>query len=207
MNKQNIYHYLNIQGVVDQKTDQLIDECIKEVLDIALFKAVSQKFILKHNPLQIEHIHLASQDLQLYFKDCDECLVVACTLGVQIDRKIKYYEHIDMSKAVVFDAVSNAYLEECQDEYEQSLHLGKNTFRFAPGYGDIPLNLNYELARVLQIDKKIGVSINQNYLFLPMKSMLGIIGLGKDIKKTCLSCIRENQCELRKKGLTCYVKD
>ena len=87
------------------------------------------------------------------------------------------------------------------------MDLGVHTFRFAPGYGDLPLKLNIPLSQLLKIDKEIGVFINDGGLFIPMKSMLGIIGLGRACQKTCLSCIRKEQCELRKGGLRCYVKD
>ncbi|MFR7589885.1 MAG: ABC transporter substrate-binding protein [Longibaculum sp.] len=209
MNKKAILQYLNCYGEIDQKTNLLIDECIQEVKEIAHFKVVSQRFTLQHHPLAIVEIplQLQSEDLSYYFQDCKQCLVVACTLGIEIDRKMKYYQHIDMSKAVVFDAVSNRYLEECCDEYEKSLQLGTHTFRFAPGYGDLPLELNHPLSRILQIDKRIGVSINQGGLFIPMKSMLGIIGLGIEASKNCLSCIRKESCELRKDGQRCYVRD
>lgn len=112
-----------------------------------------------------------------------------------------------MAKAIVFDAVSNRYLEECCDAYEESLQLGPHTFRFAPGYGDLPLRLNIPLSQALMVHKRIGLTINKGGLFLPMKSMLGIIGIGKNIKKTCLSCIRKGNCELRKGGQRCYVID
>ena len=35
MNKQNILHYLMIQGDVDDETDKLIEECIKEVKELS----------------------------------------------------------------------------------------------------------------------------------------------------------------------------
>lgn len=209
MNKQAILQYLNYNGELDEKISQLIDECIEEVKQCAYFKVTYQIFSLHHQPLILSEMNLEiiSQDLTHAFQDCQQCLVIACTLGIEIDRKMKYYEHIDMTKAVVFDAVSNCYLEECCDDYEESLHLGDHTFRFAPGYGDLPLELNKVLSRVLQIDKKIGVSINSGGLFVPMKSMLGMIGLGKQMKKSCLSCVRKADCEIRKGGHRCYVKD
>lgn len=209
MNKKAILNYLGIYSNVDDKTNQLIDECIKEVKEIAHFKVIAQEFSLKHQPLGIKELQLDfdSQDLEFYFQDCDRCLVIACTLGIQIDRKIKYYEHIDMAKAVIFDAVSSRYLEECCDEYENDLKLGVHTYRFAPGYGDLALSLNIPLSKVLQIDKKIGVSINDGGLFVPMKSMLGIIGIGKKIEKSCLSCLRKETCVIRRGGHRCYVRD
>ena len=95
-------------------------------------------------------------------------------------------------------AVSSRYLEECCDEYEKILNLGEHTFRFAPGYGDLPLVLNKTLSRVLNVHKKIGVTLSQSGLFIPMKSMLGIIGIGKSQQKSCMSCVRKESCELRK---------
>lgn len=209
MNRKAILQYLGCYGEGDAKTHAFIDECIQEVQELAHFKAVTRVFDLEHYPLSIQELDLLfeSKDLEFYFQECSKCLVIACTLGVQIDRKIKYYEHIDMAKAIVFDAVSSRYLEECCDDYEKTLDLGAHTFRFAPGYGDLPLSLNIPLSRVLQMDKKLGVSINDGGLFIPMKSMLGIIGIGKSYQKTCLSCVRKGQCQLRKGGLRCYVID
>lgn len=209
MNKKAILQYLNCISDVDEKTNTLIDECIDEVKQYAYFKAVHMPFSLNHQPLMIKELKLllSSEDLEFYFKDCHQCIVIACTLGVQVDRQIKYYEHVDMAKAVVFDAVSSRYLEECCDEYEQKMNLGVHTFRFAPGYGDLPIQLNIYLSRVLQIEKKLGVSINSGGLFVPMKSMLGIIGLGATMHKSCVSCLRKDKCELRKGGQRCYVID
>lgn len=209
MNKKAILQYLHCFDQVDEKTNHLIDECILEVQKFAHFKAIYQEFSLKHQPIGIQELNvlLHSKDLEFYMKECQTCLVIVCTLGIQIDRQIKYYEHIDMAKAVVFDAVSSRYLEECCDEYEKTLKLGERTFRFAPGYGDLPLELNKTLSRVLNVDKKIGVTLSQSGLFIPMKSMLGIIGIGKSQHKSCLSCIRKGSCELRKGGQRCYVKD
>ena len=209
MNKKAILQYLNCFGQVDEKTNQLIDECIVEVQQYAHFKVVHQNFSLTHGPVGIQELDLSfcSNDLEFYMKECQTCLVIACTLGIQIDRQIKYYEHIDMARAIVFDAVSSRYLEECCDEYEKILNLGEHTFRFAPGYGDLPLVLNKTLSRVLNVHKKIGVTLSQSGLFIPMKSMLGIIGIGKSQQKSCMSCVRKESCELRKGGQRCYVKD
>ena len=209
MNKKAILQYLQYFGEVDKKTMLLIDECIEEVTQLSHFKVTYQKYHLLHQPLMIQELNLAleSHDLDFYFQDCHHCIVIACTLGIEIDRKIKYYEHIDMAKAVVFDAVSSRYLEECCDEYEKTLNLPIYTFRFAPGYGDLPLSLNKPLSHALQVDKRIGISMNDGGLFIPMKSMLGIIGIGATQKKSCLSCIRKENCQLRQGGQRCYVKD
>ena len=209
MNKKAILHYLNIYESPDEKTLSLIDECIQEVKEIAYFKATYKFFTLEHHPLKIKELDLLldSDDLQFYFQACHQCMVIACTLGIQIDRRIKYYQHENMAKAVVMDAVSSRYLEECCDAYEKELKLEKHSFRFAPGYGDLPLHLNIPLSKALQTDKLLGMAHNSGGLFVPMKSMIGIIGLGIETQKTCLSCIRKVNCSLRKAGVRCYVND
>lgn len=161
--------YLNCFGQVDEKTNQLIDECIVEVQQYAHFKVVHQNFSLTHGPIGIQELDLSfcSNDLEFYMKECQTCLVIACTLGIQIDRQIKYYEHIDMARAIVFDAVSSRYLEECCDEYEKTLNLGEHTFRFAPGYGDLPLVLNKTLSRVLNVHKKDWCDIESEWFIYP----------------------------------------
>lgn len=204
MNKRAILNYLNCEKM-DDKLETMIDECIKEVKDISYFKVISKEFPLSFHPLKINDIECQSNDLYHYLKDCEKVEVIACTLGIEIDKRIKYYQRIDVYKAYVFDAVCNHYLEYLCDEYEKTLNLGQHTFRICPGYGDIPLSLNQHFFSLIQA-QKIGMYLYHD-TFLPMKSMLGIIGIGHSTQKKCLSCQRKKDCLLRKEGKRCYVID
>lgn len=208
MNRQSILNYLMILGEADNETNKLIGECIEEVKELSLFKYIYKEVNLTHSPLMISEIEMAleSDDLNLYFNDCHSALLVGCTLGSEVDRKLRYYQYDNLAKAVVFDAVCNAYLEEMADAYEDTLDLPQRTFRFCPGYGDIPLEYNVPISSYLNIEKNLFVHINQAGLFVPLKTMVGIIGIGKEVKKTCLSCMKLDTCQLRKEGKTCYVK-
>lgn len=184
----------------------LLDECMKEVADIAQLKVYWQRYSLKH-PLKIEELDvlISSDSLESNLECCDECIVIASTLGVQIDKKIKYYSTYDMTKGIVFDAVASAYLEVGCDEYEDN-YLPKNrSYRYAPGYSDIPLSLNRLFATRMNLYKHLGISIDQNDLFIPMKTMLGIIGLGEvEKKKSCKGCKQLKDCEFIRRNQTCY---
>jgi hypothetical protein len=104
------------------------------------------------------------------------------------------------------DAIASSYLEYLLDEYEKTLDLNERTYRFAPGYGDVPLSLNIPLSKVLDIYKTIGVSYTSGGLFIPQKSMLGFIGIGKSNKlKHCGHCIRKKECLLRKENKRCWI--
>ncbi|MDD4371262.1 MAG: Vitamin B12 dependent methionine synthase, activation domain protein [Anaerostipes sp.] len=190
--------------------EQALDECILEVKQYGNFKAVTKQFSLSHSPLKIDEleIELDYEDIKTYFEGCTSCIVIACTLGIGLERRIKYWSKVNMSRSVMMDAVASAYLEECCDQYEATLDLKERTYRFAPGYGDLPLGLNIPLGNALNISKVIGVSRTRSGLFLPQKSMLGLIGIGtENLKRSCGNCIRREQCELRKEGLRCYKTD
>lgn len=145
-----------------------------------------------------------SEDLVFYLEGCTEAVVFATTLGVNVDAYSKKLQSRDMSLAVIYDSLASALLEFYTDEYENGLSLGAHTFRFAPGYGDIPIELNYIIIDALSISKKIGIYKSSNNMMLPQKSMITFCGLGKEVAPTCAHCIRLNNCSLRKEGFRCY---
>ena len=145
-----------------------------------------------------------SEDLVFYLEGCTEAVVFATTLGVNVDAYSKKLQSRDMSLAVIYDSLASALLEYYTDEYENGLSLGAHTFRFAPGYGDIPIELNYIIIDALSISKKIGIYKSSNNMMLPQKSMITFCGLGKEVAPTCAHCIRLNNCSLRKEGFRCY---
>ena len=209
--KENALKYLGYQG---QKMDdfyyQLIDECFKEIDEMSSFKVTYQTFPLSFDPLFIEDANITIQypDLVELFQNCHDVMVIGCTLGIQIDRKLKYYSHFDMTKLTVFDAVASSYLEEKCDEYENEHIIGKRTFRFCPGYGNVPIELNKKLAKVINCQKKIGLTVQDSSILLPQKSMIGLIGLGDNQKvKSCKNCLHIKDCSFRKRGQTCYKRD
>ena len=53
------------------------------------------------------------------------------TLGKRIDDKCRYYSKVDLTKMVIFDTVSYAYLEYKSDEYEELNFKKPRTYRFS----------------------------------------------------------------------------
>ena len=108
----------------------------------------------------------------------------------------------------LMDAAASAYLEEYCDRYEETLGFDNRTYRACPGYGDFPLEFNKRIAILLDIPRKIGVTITPNNLLIPQKSMLGLIGIGSDKrKKSCGNCVMKEDCPFRKRGQRCYRTD
>ena len=209
--KENALKYLGYQGQnINHSIACLIDECLEEIHKMASFKVVYKTFPLSFKPLFIKeaNIDINYPDLNDLLAYCHDVVIIACTLGIQVDKRSKYYSHIDMTKMTIFDAIASSYLEAKCDEYERIHIIGKRTFRFCPGYGNVPIELNMELARVVDSYRKIGLTVQDSHILLPQKSMIGLIGLGDNSpKKSCKNCLNIKNCDFRKRGQTCYKID
>ncbi len=106
----------------------------------------------------------------------DSVAFLVSTLGSAVDRRIDRLKDSDPAKMVLFDAASNAYIEEVTNEYQKRLGLKSQTFRFAPGYGDVPLTLQRQIFDNIPETSRMGLTLDGGCLMHPFKSMTGIIG-------------------------------
>jgi hypothetical protein len=189
---------------VDEDFNQRSLKVFDSLLENVRFKG-QHEFISVEDLMNVDkELTSKSEDLTFYLEGCKDVVIFATTLGVNVDAYSKKLQANDMGLAVIYDALASALLEFMTDEYEDELNLGAHTFRFAPGYGDIPIALNYIIIDALSISKKIGIYKASNNMMLPQKSMITICGLGKEVAPTCAHCIRLKSCSLRKDNLRCY---
>ena len=210
MIKENALKYLGyLDNQVDSNTEILLNECLKELEQVTP-KFMYQIYTLTHHPLTIKELNLTINypDLIDLFDSCDRIVIIACTLGLQLDQQLRYYSKINLTKMTVMDALASSYIEIKCDECEAKQNFGKRTFRFCPGYGNVPFELNKNLANALNCSKHIGLTVQESNLLLPQKSMIGLIGLGDEkLTKHCFSCVNKENCMYRKRGQRCYKKD
>lgn len=196
-----VYSYLGYRHIErSEEIDKQIDVCLKEVEELAQFNYIYVEFDYL---LDFLKEHKAYKKL---LENTTSYYLVLMTLGKRIDDKCKYYSIVDMTKMVIFDAVSSAYLEFKSDEYEELNFKKPRTYRFCPGYQGTETKDIREMFKYLDY-KKIGVDILESNLMVPMKTMAGIIGLGKTNKKECGACTLAGECEYRKEGRRCYSTD
>lgn len=172
-----------------QELDNEILPVISEVIQIS-----RPQFLVKVFPITVSddtteicitdsNICIKSNDLAKLLHYSSECGIVAVTLGFEVDRKTAYYGKTDLSRAIIFDAAASAYVEavcdQKQQEFEQKYleNHKKFTFRFAPGYGDLSLNVQPILLQLLNASVKIGISCSKFFTLYPRKSMTGIFGI------------------------------
>ncbi len=81
------------------------------------------------------------------------------------------------------------------------------TDRFSPGYGDLPLSLQRALCAALDSQRRLGVTVTESLLMVPMKTVSAVIGLADTPQparvRGCAFCARRETCTFRKNGNTC----
>ena len=79
--------------------------------------------------------------------------------------------------------------------------------RFSPGYGDLPLEVQPAIVKVLKADRRLGMMPTDGGFVVPTKSVTALVGLfaaprGNDLH-ACDLCMARERCALRKAGTTC----
>lgn len=195
---------------VDEKTLQEISESFEELEQLADKKSIYRIFELSltdENTLSIGKVEIQSRNLQTNLKDCSEVVLFGATLGIEVDRQIRKYQFVDMSRAVVMQACAAAFLEEFCDELQEKIMVqmkaeGKYLRpRFSPGYGDFSIQHQKDLLTMLDAPKKIGLSMTESYMLTPTKSVTAIIGISnieaRCHKKGCEVC-EKTDCTYRR---------
>ena len=209
IDKKEVLRYLGCSGNPDEKTDGLVDLCITEICLFATPKTVYAVFDLDGMHLENTILTLDGNDIRKHLSGCSKCVLMAATLGAEVERKIAQAQVNDMTKALVLDSVATAAIESVCDnlcaEIEMEIAPLKLTSRYSPGYGDFPLEMQKDLISVLDAPRKIGLTLTPENIMIPRKSVTAVMGITKEKRKSksCENCNLKHTCRYRKEGITC----
>jgi len=221
INKSEVLRYLKYSGEeVDKITNDLINECIEEIKADKNANFVFNIFDISksHNKIYVEDSTLIfrGKDIYNHLKSSEKCAIMASTLGSGIDKKIRYYSKVDLTKSIVMDACATAAIESLCDETEKIIKKiaaqeGFNiTFRYSPGYGDFSIDIQPEIIKVLNAHRQIGLTVTNNYMLVPRKSVTAVIGFCRNEVSSksmgCRDCSSYKNCVYVKKGDQCGLK-
>lgn len=204
---------LRLMGAVgwqpDAATGQLLDKAERQVLAAAVPRAV-WRTLPAAAFLPPEH----GRDLDRHLAGCSDVLLLVATLGGEVDRLLRRFELTDIALAAAADALASTLLEQVCDELEEELRAGLRqkglylTGRFAPGYGDCPLDLNDALCLAADSVRGCGVAVTAQHLLAPRKSTTALLGVaGHPVKGAlagCGTCHLRETCRFRRMGTTCF---
>lgn len=215
VNLLDVYRYLGIKGKeVDEVTKNQVDEMVDLLKTNTSYKETYQIFPIKlGEPIEVigTTLTLDSKSIKQLLAESTDCVIMAVTLGQQVDKWIREWQIRDMSRAVILDACASSFIEECCNKLEEQVKekIGSKflTDRFSPGYGDLPLSMQPLLCKVLQTDKKLGLTVSKTHIMSPKKSITAILGIADTPQpmriKGCAYCNLRQNCQYRKGGRTC----
>lgn len=204
----------------DPATAQLIAECLAELKAVMRAGVVYQRYPLAKEgdrlTLTGTNLTIDSKDLSRHLRKADHCFLLAATLGLEPDQRIAAYARLDLTRAVVLDACATAAIEALCDETQNKLgaEAAKEgyvlTGRYSPGYGDLSLTLQKPILELLRAYPRIGLTVNEEYILLPRKSVTAFLGLekgkpnekGQDGLSPEAGCQADHRCR-RCPDLTC----
>ena len=184
--KHEAARYMGVKGEPSASVTELLDRLEPVVRAVIRPCYVFRETTVEHDE---QGVHLGCMSVPLtgksvaeHLKDCGKAVILAATLSSEADKLIRRLAVTDMAESLAADSLCSAAIETVCDLAEEEIFSRINapyrTWRFSPGYGDLPLELQQDIFRVLDCQKTIGLTLNESLLMSPSKSVTAIMGLG-----------------------------
>lgn len=213
IDKQEALRYMGCPGEPDAALLAVVSDCEEK-----LRRAVLPRVIYRVLPLSRENgvlsaggMVLSGEDITRHLAECDRIILMAATLSGQADQLIHRAGISDMTRSLAMDTLASAGIEQvcnrAEECFREQLPEAYFTWRFSPGYGDLPLALQPEILQLLDAQKRLGLTVTPEHILIPRKSVTAIIGLAdhplKKGARGCATCRMRETCPFRKGGTHC----
>lgn len=202
---------------IDEDLNKKIDKCIERIMRNAKPRYTVGEYSIENIDEGIlvskSTFILRGEDIKKHLKGCSKIILLAATLGNDIDKIIKLNERLSLEDGIILDACATTLIESFCDSIEKEISEKKSkegrsiTFRYSPGYGDLPIECQRDFISVVEGSRKIGLYSTSNNILIPRKSVTAIIGVYDEIKehkkRSCENCSNYENCLYRRKGVSC----
>ena len=162
-------------------TDETITRCEENLRRVLKCKYAYTKVsveIKADNICDLGFGDIESRDLVNALDGCKQAYILGVTIGVGADRLISRLALTSPAESFITDALASAAAESLCDYADNLLRgEGEKPFRYAPGYGDMPLSYQPAVLDALNADYTLGITLNNSLLMTPMKSITAIMGI------------------------------
>jgi len=187
-------------GTAPEPVSILINEVTEELLSLGGIKAeyrVFKEISLsgENRSLQVEGITFNVRPI-IYrqIKEAEEVALFICTAGPVVGEMCRQsMKDGDLLRGYVYDVIGSEIVEAAADRMQEELRksiadLGKEiTNRFSPGYCGWDVAEQHKLFSFFK-DNYCGITLTESALMNPIKSVSGIIGIGRNVRYTPYQC-------------------
>lgn len=185
MNRAEILRYLRTSSKTeDERLLSLVDDCCDEVNRCVKPKTLHRIFdcTVDDNSVTVNGIVFKSQRLAQNMKGCSRVCIFGATLGTECDRLLRRYASTDITRTAVLQACLASKIEEVCDSLEDTLRAQGMVLRqrYSPGYFDLDITENRKIFELLELTKRIGLTVTDTFQMVPTKSVTAFIGIEND---------------------------
>lgn len=177
------YHGLLPEKATRQETGVIIDEVRQWLCPQFCYQVVKEQPSFDMGKIILRQLR-GSEAYALF----------VCTSGIEYEAyQQRLKEQGDMVRVFIADALGSVIAEKCADQMEATLQenidkLGwHHTNRFSPGYCGWHVSQQQLLFPLFE-GHTCGVQLTDSSLMVPIKSVSGIIGIGKKVRKLDYTC-------------------
>ena len=169
-------------------------------------------------PLEGAAVTLSGFDILRHLRGARYAAVLACTLGIENERRLRTAAVQQPLEGAVLDAACSAYVEAAVSALdghvaELAARCGFSTNRrYSPGYGDLPLSTQPCLLAATNATRLAGITATAGNLLLPSKSVTALIGwfdgevADANDGPRCSCCPARGGCPFLAHGETCLAR-
>jgi len=180
----------------------LIDEEIEEAYSLiqpSCFYRLMDIWRVRHHRVILEDgLTITSEVLSLVLSRCQQAAIFVANIGRRLEGRVaQLMKEGQMLRGTILDAVGSeaaertaCYLQDRIREFAQ-LNGTDITLRFSPGYCDWDITQQRVVFEAMN-SAPLGVTLTEECLMVPRKSVSGIIGLGRSEKRQ----VRFSPCRL-----------
>lgn len=181
--RKEVLKYLRTWSAVeDERLLALIDACTQEAYQTVKPKTMYRIVPCKvgANGVTVEGIPFESKRLAAHLKGCRYVAIFAATLGTESDRLLRAAKSEGTAQLMIYQAVLAAITEEVCDNAQSQIAAAEHCrlrSRYSPGYYDLKLETQKQFFELMDITKRIGVTLSESMLMIPSKSVTAFIGV------------------------------
>ena len=180
VDRRELLRYLGWKGQeIDTGTQKAIDEACGLCLSVARPAHTAALFDYDGGSLVGTRFSPIGKDIRRHLSGCGKVIVLAVTIGAEIDRTTERLFSSSSRSAVVFDSAASCLVESLADDVCDELQrkYGPLTARFSCGYGDFPLAAQRDICALLRADTRIGLCVDAGGSLVPRKSITALLGV------------------------------
>ena len=220
VDRAEVLRYLGYRGQsLTDELDARLDNGIARCLELCQPAGVVRPFRIVGRDggeiaLEASALRLKGESIARHLDGALAVALLCVTLGLASERELARLALVNPLDQLVFDAAGSALVERAADAAEARVvelaaNLGLYTNdRFAPGYGDLSLDVQEPLLDTLNAQRLMGVSLTPSHMLVPTKSETAVIGLfdsppARREGGLCPECAMRDFCQLRSRGQSC----